>query len=126
MSDESLPLLTDRDVERTVAALRGMAYEPRFRILVMLAAVPESSPVDLTEALPLEGTIVAHHLRHLLEARLIRRRRRGRRVFYALTDEATRRLVGDVLRYGGLAAVTSVPEAPAAQRREVHGRPRME
>jgi DNA-binding transcriptional ArsR family regulator len=121
MIDESLPAPTDRDLERIVAALRGMAYEPRFRILAMLAAVPESSPLDLTEALPLDSTIVAHHLRHLLEARLIRRRRRGQRVFYAVTDEATRRLVVDVLRYAGIAAVTSVPEAPAAERREVRG-----
>jgi DNA-binding transcriptional ArsR family regulator len=121
MSDESLPTPTDRDLERIVATLRGMAYEPRFRILVMLAAVPESTPVDLTEALPLDGAIVAHHLRHLLEARLIRRRRRGRRVFYAVTDEATRRLVGDVLRHAGIAAVTSVPEGQVAERREVHG-----
>jgi DNA-binding transcriptional ArsR family regulator len=99
MTDEPLPAPSDRDLERVVAALRGMAYEPRFRILVMLAEVPESSPADLTEVLPLDGTIVAHHLRHLLEAKLIRRQRRGRRVFYAITDEATRRLVGEVLRY---------------------------
>jgi DNA-binding transcriptional ArsR family regulator len=121
MSDESLPVPTELELERVVAALRGMAYEPRFRILVMLSTVSESSPVDLTEALPLDGAIVAHHLRHLLEARLIRRKRRGRRVFYALADEATRRLVGEVLRYGGLAAVTSVPDAPASKRSEVHG-----
>jgi ArsR family transcriptional regulator, virulence genes transcriptional regulator len=121
MSDESLPAPTDRDLERIVAALRGMAYEPRFRILMLLSTRPESTPVDLTDALPLDGTIVAHHLRHLLEARLIRRRRRGRRVFYALTDEATRRLVGDVLRYAGVEAVPSVPEAPTAERREIHG-----
>jgi DNA-binding transcriptional ArsR family regulator len=51
--------------------------------------------------LPLDGTIVAHHLRHLLDAKLIRRQRRGRRVFYTLSDDATRRLVGEVLRYAG-------------------------
>jgi DNA-binding transcriptional ArsR family regulator len=99
MPDQALAVPSDRDLERVVAALRGMAYEPRFRILVMLTAVPESSPADLTAALPLDGTIVAHHLRHLLEAKLIRRQRRGRRVFYALTDEATRHLVGEILRY---------------------------
>ena len=117
MSDESLPTVTGRDLERVVAALRGMAYEPRFRILMMLATVSESSPADLTDALPLDHTIVAHHLRHLLEARLIRRRRRGRSVLYALTDEATRRLVGDVLRY---ASHEAVPQAPLREGREVH------
>jgi DNA-binding transcriptional ArsR family regulator len=101
VTDETAAEPTQRDLERVVAALRGMAYEPRFRILVMLTRVSESSPADLTEALPLDGTIVAHHLRHLLEAKLIRRQRRGRRVFYALTDESTRRLVGEVIRYGG-------------------------
>jgi len=121
MSDESLPMTTERDLEGIVAALRGMAYEPRLRILVMLSTVSESTPVDLTEALPLDGTIIAHHLRHLLEARLIRRRRRGRRVFYSLTDEATRRLVGDVLRYADLAALASASAAPPAENQEVHG-----
>jgi DNA-binding transcriptional ArsR family regulator len=95
------PLLepTEQDLERVVAALRGMAYEHRFRILVVLMLAIESSPADLAEALPLDGTIVAHHLRHLLDAKLIRRQRRGRRVFYTLSDDATRRLVGEVLRY---------------------------
>jgi DNA-binding transcriptional ArsR family regulator len=91
----------ERDLERVVAALRGMAYEHRFRILVVLMLAVESSPAELAEALPLDGTIVAHHLRHLLDAKLIRRQRRGRRVFYTLSDDATRRLVGEVLRYAG-------------------------
>jgi ArsR family transcriptional regulator, virulence genes transcriptional regulator len=47
----------------------------------------------------LDGTIVAHHLRHVLDAKLIRRQRRGRRVCYTLHGEATRRLVGEVVRY---------------------------
>ena len=90
---------TEQDVERIVAALRGMAYEPRFRILMVLLA-SESSPTEICAALPLNATVVAHHLRHLLDAKLIRRRRRGRLVFYRLADEATRRLVGELIRYG--------------------------
>jgi DNA-binding transcriptional ArsR family regulator len=101
VTGETLAGPTQQDLERIVVALRGMAYEPRFRILFMLTLVTESSPADLTAALPLDGTIVAHHLRHLLDAKLIRRQRRGRRVFYALTDEPTRRLVGEIIRYGG-------------------------
>jgi DNA-binding transcriptional ArsR family regulator len=92
---------SEQDLERVVAALRGMAYEHRFRILVLLMLAVESSPAELAEALPLDATIVAHHLRHLLDAKLIRRQRRGRRVFYTLSDDATRRLVGEVLRYAG-------------------------
>lgn len=101
MTEISARELTGRDLERTVAALRGMAYEARFRILMMLMNTPESSPVDISAALPLDATVVAHHLRHLLDAKLIRRRRRGRRVFYTLSDDATRRVVGEIIRYGG-------------------------
>jgi DNA-binding transcriptional ArsR family regulator len=100
-TDDTLPEPTAEDLERVVAALRGMAYEHRFRILVLLMLAIESSPAELAAALPLDGTIVAHHLRHLLDAKLIRRQRRGRRVFYTLSDDATRRLVGEVLRYAG-------------------------
>jgi DNA-binding transcriptional ArsR family regulator len=92
---------TAQALSRVIAALRGMAYEHRFRILLVLMVDQESSPADLAKALPLDSTVVAHHLRHLLDAKLIRRRRRGRRVFYALSDEATRRLVGEALRFAG-------------------------
>jgi DNA-binding transcriptional ArsR family regulator len=95
-----MPELASQDLDRVCAALRGMAYETRFRILATLLLVPESTPAGLTAALPLDATVVAHHLRHLLDAKLIRRQRRGRRVFYTLADEATRRLVGEVIRYG--------------------------
>ena len=94
-----MPEPTEQDVDRVVAALRGMAYEHRFRILVLLMQAHESSPTGLAEALPLDATIVSHHLRHLLGAKLIRRRRRGRQVLYTLRDDATRRLVGEVIRY---------------------------
>jgi DNA-binding transcriptional ArsR family regulator len=99
--DKVEPESAARDLERVVTALRGMAYEHRFRILVLLMADQEVSPADMAQALPLEATVVAHHLRHLLDAKLIRRQRRGRRVFYALSDESTRRLVGEVIRYAG-------------------------
>ncbi|MDT5042363.1 MAG: hypothetical protein QOE51_3348 [Actinoplanes sp.] len=95
------PEPTAQALSRVIAALRGMAYEHRFRILVVLMVDHESSPADLAKALPLDSTVVAHHLRHLLDAKLIHRRRRGRRVFYALSDEATRRLVGEAVRFAG-------------------------
>ncbi|MGA5299938.1 ArsR/SmtB family transcription factor [Nucisporomicrobium flavum] len=90
-------------LERAVAVLRGMAYEHRLRILVALTA-GERTPGALTEVVPADPTAVAHHLRFLLDAGLIRRRRRGRNVFYSLRDEPTRRLLGEVLRYAGLPA----------------------
>jgi DNA-binding transcriptional ArsR family regulator len=85
-------------LERAVIALRGMAYEHRLNILFILQD-GEQTPAALAEAIPAEPTAVAHHLRFLRDARLIHRRRRGRQVYYALGNEAIRRLVADVVRY---------------------------
>ena len=87
-----------RSIELAVQVLRGMAYEHRLHLLVLLGA-GERTPADLAGAIALDQTIVAHHLRYLREARLISRQRRGRNVYYALLDEPTRRLVGEVIRY---------------------------
>lgn len=97
------PAWSAESIERAVAVLRGMAYEHRLHILVLLQA-GESTPAMLAAAIPAEVTAVAHHLRFLRDARLVRRHRRGRNVFYSLTDDATRALVHQILRYADPAA----------------------
>ena len=85
-------------LERAVIALRGMAYEHRLHILVLLLA-GEQTPAELAAAIAADPTAVAHHLRSLKDAQLVKRHRRGRHVFYSLRGDATRRLVGEVLKY---------------------------
>ncbi|MGQ5261929.1 metalloregulator ArsR/SmtB family transcription factor [Micromonospora sp. ZYX-F-536] len=85
-------------LDRAIVVLRGMAYEHRLHILVLLQG-GEQTPAWLAQALSADSTAIAHHLRFLKDARLIRRKRRGRQVTYMLQGEATRRLIGDVLRY---------------------------
>jgi DNA-binding transcriptional ArsR family regulator len=85
-------------LNRAVAVLRGMAYQHRLHILLLLQE-GESTPGTLTEAIDADPTSVAHHLRYLLDARLVRRRRRGRNVYYSLHGAATGRLVTEILRY---------------------------
>jgi DNA-binding transcriptional ArsR family regulator len=92
------PVITVTELERAVQALRGMAYEHRLHILVLLCA-GEATPSVLTDALAANMTAVAHHLRQLIDAGLVRRRREGRQVFYSLPNEATGRLIENVLRY---------------------------
>jgi DNA-binding transcriptional ArsR family regulator len=87
-----------RSIELAVRVLRGMAYEHRLHLLVLLGS-GEQTPAELAGAIPLDPTVVAHHLRYLREARLVRRQRRGRNVYYALDGEPTRRLVEAVIRY---------------------------
>lgn len=85
-------------LRRAVAVLRAMAYEHRLHILVVLRE-GDLTPAALVERIPAESTTVAHHLRFLLDAGLIRRRRQGRNVVYSLAGEPTRRLLGEVLRH---------------------------
>jgi DNA-binding transcriptional ArsR family regulator len=85
-------------LERAVIVLRGMAYQHRLHILVLLQA-GEQTPAELAETIGADPTAIAHHLRFLKDAQLVRRKRRGRHVYYSLRGDATRRLVGEVLRY---------------------------
>jgi DNA-binding transcriptional ArsR family regulator len=89
---------TGATLRRAVEVLRGMAYEHRLHILVLLLE-GEQTPAALAEVIAADATAIAHHLRFLKDARLIRRQRRGRNVYYALHGEATRQLLGQVLRY---------------------------
>lgn len=92
------PVISPGGLARAVEALRGMAYDHRLHILILLRA-GEATPSALTEAVPAHATSVSHHLRHLLHAGLVQRRRRGRQVYYSLPNEAIGRLVDEVLRY---------------------------
>ena len=96
----SLDPLTDQEIADAVAALQGMAYEHRLHILMLLMA-GETTPEALATRMSLDSTIVAHHLRNLRVTSLIRRQRRGRNVYYALSGDAARRLVQEVIRYAG-------------------------
>ncbi len=94
------PVITGAALARAVEVLQGMAYEHRLHILLLLRA-GEATPTTLAEAIPAHSTAVAHHLRHLVAAGLVRRRRDGRRVVYSLPGEAAGRLIDEVLRYVG-------------------------
>jgi DNA-binding transcriptional ArsR family regulator len=91
-------MIDDEVLRRAVVVLRGMAYEHRLHLLLLLRD-GERTPAELAGLVPAGPTAVAHHLRYLLDARLVRRRRTGRQIRYSLTGEATRRLVDEVLRH---------------------------
>lgn len=91
------------ELERAVIVLRGMAYGHRLHILVLLQS-GELTPAELAEAIPADPSALAHHLRFLKDARLVRRQRRGRHVFYSLRGEATGRLLDEVLKYAAMPA----------------------
>lgn len=87
-------LLRERLVE--VAGLselfRALADETRTKILYLLAA-QELCVCDLAAALDLSLPAVSHHLRLLKTMRLVKHRREGKNVYYALADEHVVRLI---------------------------------
>ncbi len=74
---------------RVLAALRFRALgdESRLRLLQLLAD-GERNVGDLMELTSLGQSLVSHHLRVLRDAGLVRDRREGRWVYYAVVEQA--------------------------------------
>ncbi|MEU8659644.1 ArsR/SmtB family transcription factor [Actinoplanes philippinensis] len=92
------PVIHPSDLDRAVEVLRGMAYQHRLHILLVLRA-GEATPSGLAEIVRAHPTAISHHLRHLADAGLILRRRRGQRVYYSLPGESTGRLIDGILTF---------------------------
>ena len=93
------PVAAARAVETPVARLLGLAElfkvlgDPsRLRILNALGAA-ELCVCDLSETLDMSQSAVSHQLAILRGARLVRTRRDGKAVFYALDDEHVSQII---------------------------------
>jgi DNA-binding transcriptional ArsR family regulator len=85
--------LPDVQATHALAALFGALGDPtRLRIVAALAA-SELCVCDLAAAVGLTSSAASHQLRVLRSLRLVRGRREGRMVFYALDDEHVRVLL---------------------------------
>lgn len=69
-----------------LGVFQALADEKRLRIVEVLQA-GERCVCDLQSSLDLGQSLLSHHLRVLREAGLVRSRRDGRWVHYALSDE---------------------------------------
>ncbi|HSM60743.1 MAG TPA: metalloregulator ArsR/SmtB family transcription factor [Longimicrobiales bacterium] len=92
-----------------LCALQALADENRLRILEALHG-GEHCVCELQSALALGQSLLSHHLRVLREAGLVRDRREGRWVHYALAPEGLRRVEDAV---GGLRAAAETPPMPS-------------
>lgn len=73
-----------------------MSDASRVRIIAALSTVEEMNVGQLAERVGISHSAVSHHLRHLRQMRLVRARKDGRYVYYALDDEH----VHDLFRCG--------------------------
>src|SRR5215208_6271672 len=86
---------------RDVAGLFALLADPtRLRLLAALAT-GELCVCDLAAATGINRTTVSHQLRTLREGRLVRARREGRIVFYALDDDHVRDLMSMGIAHAG-------------------------
>ncbi len=96
---EGIEIPTDSLVVQAMArTFRALAHPTRVRILAALAH-EEQCVGALASQLGMNVSAVSHQLRYLLQMRLVRRRREGKRVLYALDDDHIRDLFRDTLEH---------------------------
>ena len=75
-------------IDERVAALMGALSSPtRIRALFALLEAGELAAGELAKAVCMTASATSHQLRVLRDLGLVRRRRDGRQVFYALADD---------------------------------------
>jgi ArsR family transcriptional regulator len=79
-------------VDRLAETFRVLGDSSKLRICMLLTA--DELPVcEIAQKLDLSESAVSHSLRILRSLRLVRYRRQGRKIFYALDDEHVRELI---------------------------------
>lgn len=87
--------ISKQEVERLSLLYRALADPTRLRIVLALAT-GEMCVCDLAALLTVSESAVSHQLRHLRDLALVRNRREGQVLYYALDD----RHVSDLLAIG--------------------------
>lgn len=85
-------------VQAMARTFRALAHPTRVRILAVLTQ-EEQCVGALASRLGMSVSAVSHQLHYLLQMRLVRRRREGKRALYALDDDHIRDLFRDVLEH---------------------------
>ena len=89
----------DKDQTAMLAELFHLLGDTsRLRIVMTCLAQPKSV-TEISNSLGLAQSLVSHHLRLLRAARLVRRDRRGKQVFYCADDDHVRRVVADLAQH---------------------------
>ena len=90
-----------RDVDGLAEIFKLLADPTRLRILVTLVEGGELCVHEICARVALSQPAVSHQLRTLRAARLVRSRRAGREVYYALDDEHVVTLLSEGLNHAG-------------------------
>lgn len=84
--DQSIvPPLSSEDLSILAETFRLLGDPTRLRILIACLSEPRAVG-EIAESLEVSQTLVSHHLRLLRGARLVRRERASRQMFYEVAD----------------------------------------
>jgi ArsR family transcriptional regulator len=96
--------MSSADAETLAASLKAIADPVRLRLISLVAAHEdgEACVCELTEPVALSQPTVSHHLKILVDARVLTREQRGKWAYY--------RLVPDTLN--AISALIATPSSP--------------
>ncbi|HEY3359827.1 MAG TPA: metalloregulator ArsR/SmtB family transcription factor [Polyangia bacterium] len=97
------PPLDEREALAVAEVFRSLADPTRLRILALLAE-GETCVHVLCQRLGMSQSAVSHQLRLLRVCHLVRPRRVGREIFYAIDDDHVEMLIREGRRHAGCAA----------------------
>ena len=90
----------DQDTAQQLADLFKTLGDPtRLKILSLLAAEQELRVYDIADGLTMGQSAISHQLRLLRTSRLVKFRREGKEVLYALDDDHVLKLLGQGLEH---------------------------
>lgn len=85
-------LVPDALLDRVAQRFRVLGDSNRLLILRLLLAQGETTVGEVVGALEMSQANVSKHLRHLLDAGIVRRRAEGTSAYYSLVDPSVERL----------------------------------
>ena len=87
LTDSQVPTLPQDTAEDLAETFGALADPTRVRLISALAQRKELRVGELTAALAMTISAISHQLHLLHRLRVVRRRREGKHVYYALDDE---------------------------------------
>jgi len=103
--------LVDRAAAEEVAAVFRVLADPTRVAIVHALLIEQLCNCDLASVLGISESAVSHQMRELRLMKIVAAERRGRMVYYRLTDGHIRHVFEDTLRHVREAALAPAPQA---------------
>ena len=89
----------DAEQKSELADTFGFLSDPTRLSIVLACMEREISAGEIAEKLSASASLVSHHLRLLRGARIVRSDRRGKQIFYTMTDDCVRDVLTTMINH---------------------------